>query len=118
MLDRLAGHEYYCLLDGYSGYNQIVIAPEDQENTTFTCPYCTFAFRRMSFGMCNALATFQRCTMAIFLDMVETNMEVFMDEFSVYGDDFDTCLEILVMVLQRCIDTNLVLKLGKVPLHG
>ena len=46
MLDRLVGHEYYYLLDGYSGYNQITIAPEDQEKTTFTCPYGTFAFRR------------------------------------------------------------------------
>ena len=58
MLDRLAGYSYYCFLDGYSRYNQIVIAPEDQEKTTFTCPYGTFAFRRMSFGLCNAPATF------------------------------------------------------------
>ena len=65
-MDRLARHEYYCFLDGYSGYNQIVIAPEDQEKTTFTCPYGTFAFRRMPFGLCNALGTFQCCMMAIF----------------------------------------------------
>nr|XP_016486708.1 PREDICTED: RNA-directed DNA polymerase homolog [Nicotiana tabacum] len=58
MLDRLAGHEYYCFLDGYSGYNQIVICPEDQEKTTFTCPYGIFAFKRLSFGLCNAPATF------------------------------------------------------------
>ena len=59
MLDRLADHEYYCFLDGYSSYNQIVIALKDQEKTTFTCPYGTFAFRRMLFGICNALDTFQ-----------------------------------------------------------
>ncbi|KAH9671423.1 hypothetical protein KPL70_017372 [Citrus sinensis] len=70
MLDRLAGKQYYCFLDGYSGYNHIAIALEDQENTTFTCPYGTFAFRRMSFGLCNAPATFQRCMMSIFSDMV------------------------------------------------
>ena len=58
MLDRLAGHPYYCFLDGYSGYNQIAIEPEDQEKTTFTYPYGTYAFRRMPFGLCNALATF------------------------------------------------------------
>ena len=58
MLDRLAGHPHFCFLDGYSGYNQIAIAPEDQEKTTFTCPYGTFAFRRMPFGLCNAPATF------------------------------------------------------------
>ncbi|KAK6140963.1 hypothetical protein DH2020_025296 [Rehmannia glutinosa] len=54
MLERLAGYEYYCFLDGYSGYNQIAIAPEDQEKTTFTCPYGTFAFRRMPFGLCTS----------------------------------------------------------------
>ena len=58
MLDRLAGHEYYCFLDGYSSYNQIAITPEDQEKTTFTCPYGTFAFRWMPFGLCNAPGTF------------------------------------------------------------
>ena len=71
MLNRLAGHEYYCFLGGYSGYNQITIAPEDQEKTTFTCPYGTFTFRRMPFGLCNAPSTFQRCMMAIFSSMVE-----------------------------------------------
>ena len=92
MLDRLAGHEYYCFLDGYSGYNQIAIAPEDQEKTTFTCPYGTFAFRRMPFGLCNASGTFQRCMMVIFSDMVEKTIEVFMDDFSVLGSSFDNCL--------------------------
>ncbi|KAL5548894.1 hypothetical protein UlMin_004125 [Ulmus minor] len=82
MVERLSGHEYYCFLDGYSGYNQIPLAPEDQENTTFTCPYDTFAYRRMSFGLCNAPATFQRCMMSIFSDMVEKYIEVFMDDFS------------------------------------
>jgi len=76
MLERLAGHPYYCFLDGFSGYFQIPIAPEDQEKTTFTCPYGTFAYRRMPFGLCNAPATFQRCMMAIFEDMVEDFREV------------------------------------------
>nr|GEU78918.1 hypothetical protein [Tanacetum cinerariifolium] len=60
MLERLAGNEYYCFLDGFSGYFQIPIDPQDQENTTFTCPYGTFAYRRMPFGLCNAPSTFQR----------------------------------------------------------
>ena len=113
MLDRLAGHDYYCFLDGYSGYNQIAIAPEDQDKTTFTCPYGTFAFRRMPFGLCNALGIFQRCMMAIFSYMVERTIEAFMDDFSVVGLSFDDCLENLRVVLRRCEETNLVLNWEK-----
>ena len=57
-LDRLAGFMLYYFLDEFSGYNQIHIAPEDQAKTTFTFPFGTFAFRRMSFGLCNAPTTF------------------------------------------------------------
>ncbi|KAK8632600.1 hypothetical protein V6N13_072990 [Hibiscus sabdariffa] len=107
MLDRLAGKPYYCFLDGYSGYNQIAIAPEDQSKTTFTCPYGTFAFRRMPFSLCNALATFQRCMTAIFSDMNEDFLEIFMDDFSTFGKDFTSYLSNLEKVLSRCEETNL-----------
>lgn len=113
MLERLANHSYYCFLDGYSGFFQIPIHPSDQEKTTFTCPYGTFAYRRMPFGLCNALATFQRCMMSIFSDLIEDKMEVFMDDFSVYGSSFASCLSNLCRVLERCEDTNLVLNWGK-----
>ncbi|XP_047264127.1 uncharacterized protein LOC124896587 [Capsicum annuum] len=84
MLDRLAGKEYYCFMDG-----------------------C------MPFGLCNAPATFQRCIMAIFSDMVEEFVEVFMDDFSVYGNSFEKCLQNLDKVLARCEETNLVLNWEK-----
>ena len=102
MLDRLAGHPHFYFLDGYSGYNQIATTPEDQEKTTFTCPYGTFAFRKMSFGLCNAHATFQRCMMSMFLDLTEEVMEIFMDDFTVYGSSFEYCLQNLGTVLHRC----------------
>nr|GEZ50543.1 hypothetical protein [Tanacetum cinerariifolium] len=92
MLERLVRNELYCFLDGFSGYFQIPIDPRDQEKTTFTCPYGTFAYRRMPFGLCNAPSTFQRCMLAIFHDMVEKTIEVFMDDFSVFGNSFENCL--------------------------
>ncbi|GJZ11361.1 reverse transcriptase domain-containing protein [Tanacetum coccineum] len=113
MLERLAGNEYYCFLDGFSGYFQIPIDPHDQEKTTFTCPYGTFAYRRMPFGLCNAPGTFQRCMMAIFHDMIEKTMEVFMDDFLVFGNSFGNCLSRLDKMLKRCEDTNLCLNWEK-----
>nr|GEZ44931.1 reverse transcriptase domain-containing protein [Tanacetum cinerariifolium] len=87
--------------------------PEGDEKTTFTCPYGTFAYRRMPFGLCNTSGTFQRCILAIFHDMVEKTMEVFMDDFSVFGNSFENCLSRLDKMLQRCKDTNLSLNWEK-----
>ncbi|GJT73916.1 reverse transcriptase domain-containing protein, partial [Tanacetum coccineum] len=94
MLERLAGNEYYCFLDGFSGYFQIPIDPLDQEKTTFTCPYGTFAYRRMPFGLCNAPGTFQRV-------------------FGDFSSPLFSCLSHLDKMLQRCEDTNLVLNWEK-----
>nr|GEY90518.1 reverse transcriptase domain-containing protein [Tanacetum cinerariifolium] len=113
MLERLVRNEFYCFLDGFSGYFQIPINPQDQEKTTFTCPYGTFAYRRMPFGLCNAPGTFQRCMMSIFHDMIEKTMEVFMDDFLVFGDSFSSCLTNLDKMLKRCEETNLVLNWEK-----
>ncbi|GJS16000.1 reverse transcriptase domain-containing protein [Tanacetum coccineum] len=108
MLER-----FYSFLDGFSGYFQILIDPQDQEKTTFTCPYGTFAYKRMPFGLCNAPGTFQRCMTAIFHDMIEKTMEVFMDDFSVFRDNFSKCLDNLDKMLNRCEETNLVLNWEK-----
>ncbi|GJW09205.1 DNA-directed DNA polymerase [Tanacetum coccineum] len=89
ILERLCGNEYYSFLDGFLGFFEIPIAPKDQEKTTFTCPYRSFAYRRMPFGLCIAPATFQRCMTTIFHDMVEDFMEVFIDDFSVFGIKVD-----------------------------
>ncbi|GJZ05950.1 reverse transcriptase domain-containing protein [Tanacetum coccineum] len=86
MLERLAGNEFYYLLDGFFG---------------------------MPFGLCNAPGTFQRCMVAIFHDMIEKTMKVFMDDFSVFGDSFFSRLSYLNMMLKRCEDTNLVLNKEK-----
>ncbi|KAF5755478.1 putative nucleotidyltransferase, Ribonuclease H [Helianthus annuus] len=95
ILERLAGQQFYCFLDGFSCYFQIPIAPEDQDKTTFTCPYGTYAYRRMPFELCNAPATFQRCMVAIFQDMIETSMEN------------------LERMLKRCMEMKLMLNWEK-----
>ncbi|GKF04838.1 reverse transcriptase domain-containing protein [Tanacetum coccineum] len=118
MLERLAGNEYYCFLDGFLGYFQIPIDPKDQEKTTFTCPYGMFAYRRMPsrrmpFGLCNAPGTFQRCMMAIIHDMIKKRIEVTMDDFSVFGNSFGNFLSRVDKMLQRFENTNLCLNWEK-----
>jgi len=109
VLDTLAGKKFFSFLDGFSGYNQIQIAPEDQDKTTFTCPWGTFAYRVLPFGLCNAPATFQRAILSMFADLINEGLEVYMDDFTPYGDDFEPALQNLEKVLQRCIDTRLCL---------
>lgn len=109
MLDILDGQEFYCFLDGNSSYNQIAIISKDQQKTTFTCPCGTFAFKRMLFGLCNAPKTFQRCMMTLFSKSIEKFMEVFMDDFSVFGETFHKCLHNLNQIIERCEETNLLL---------
>ncbi|GJR31799.1 reverse transcriptase domain-containing protein [Tanacetum coccineum] len=94
MLERHVGNKYFCFLDGFFGYFQIPIDPNDQEKTTFACPFGTYAYRRMPFGLCNAPATF-------------------MDDFSIFRNSFDTCLNNLDKMLQRCKDSHLVLNWEK-----
>nr|GEU85529.1 reverse transcriptase domain-containing protein [Tanacetum cinerariifolium] len=113
MLERLAGNQYYCFLDGFSGYFQIPIDSKDQEKTTFTCPYGTFAYRRMPFGLCNAPGTFQRCMMAMFHDIIKKTMVVFMDDFLVFKNSFQSYLSRLEKMLKRFEDTNLCLNWEK-----
>ena len=102
ILNHFARHEYYCFLDEYSSYNQITISPEDQEKTTFTCPYGTFAFMRMPFGLCNTRGTFQCCMRARFSNMVEKTIEVFMDDFYMIWKSFDNFMDNPSQALIRC----------------
>jgi hypothetical protein len=99
ILERLANHSF-CYLDGHSSYHQILIHSDDQSKSTFTCPYGTFTYRRMAFGLRNAPASFQRCMMTIFSDLIEKVIEVFIDDFFVYNKTFEDCLANLDKVLR------------------
>eukprot|EP00253_Pinus_taeda_P032891 PITA_32891 len=113
VLDNLAGKKFFSFLDGFSGYNQINIAPQDQDKTTFTSPWGTFAYRVLPFGLCNAPATFQRAVIGIFFDMLNDSLEIFMDEFTPYGVTFEDALQNLEKVLKRCIEAHLALSTEK-----
>ena len=113
ILDKLSGQGFYCFLEGSSGYIQLGIYPDDQEKMMFTCSFGTYAFQRMSSGLCNAPATFQRCMMAIFSDFIGESMEVLMDDFSVFRPSFDACLEHLTQIFYVCVKKCLVLSWEK-----
>ena len=114
LLKRISGQPFYRFLDGYSGYLQIEIAAKDQENSTFTCPFSTYAYRIMPFSLCNAPATFQRYMLSILSDLVELIMEVYMGDITVYGGNFEECLINQETILHMCIEKNLVLNREKV----
>jgi hypothetical protein len=100
---------YFSFLDDFSGYNQIQIAPEDQDKTTFTWPWGTFAYRVLPFGICNAPTTFQWDILGIFSYLVNDSLDIYMDDFTPYGDTFDMALDNLEKVLKRCKQTHLSL---------
>ena len=99
VLDTLYGKQYFSFIDGYSGYNQILIAPEDQDKTTFTCPWGTYAYRVLEFVLCNTPATFQRAVLGIFVDLIHDYVEVYMDGFTSYVNKFQEALDNLEKVL-------------------
>ncbi|XP_057853197.2 uncharacterized protein LOC131063406 [Cryptomeria japonica] len=99
-----SGKQFFSFLDGFSGYNQIRIAPEDQDKTTFTRPWGTFAYNVLPFGLCNAPATFQRAMLSIFADLVNDCVEVYMDDFTVHDNTYEEAKENLEKVLKRSKD--------------
>lgn len=109
VFDTLASKKLFSFLDGFNRYNQIRIALEDQDKTTFTCPLGKFTYNVLPFGLCNAPTTFQRVVLSIFVDLIHECVEVYMENFTVYGNTYEEAKGNLEKVLQRCEDTNLSL---------
>ena len=105
LLDEVAEKEMYTFLDGFSGYNQVKMAPEDRDKTAFITKWGVFVATVMMFGLKNAPATFQRMVQEIFYDYLTDFMKVFVDDFRVAGER--------AKHLQRCRDTRLKLNPAK-----
>jgi hypothetical protein len=108
ILEEVAGHERYTFMDGYSGYNQVMIAPEDRHKTAFTTPWGTFVWHVMPFGLCNAPSTFQRLVMYIFSDLLYKSMTVYIDDFSTQSQKEDH-LGHVRQSLERCRKVRMAL---------
>ena len=112
ILDAVAGHECYSFLDGFSGYNQVQIAMEDRIKTTFTTDWGTYAYTVMSFGLCNAPATFQRVMTVAFQDYLRHFMEIFLDDFCVFSTK-ETHAECLSKCFAQCKKYGISLNAAK-----
>ncbi|KAL3699575.1 hypothetical protein R1sor_017597 [Riccia sorocarpa] len=112
ILDKVAGREAYTFMDGYSGYNQVEIAPEDRKKTAFIIPWGAYAYARMPFGLSNAPATFQRLVIDTFAEYIGDFMEAFLDDFTVYGSA-NQHLQQLEKALIKCLENQIRLNLEK-----
>ena len=112
-MDTLARKKYFSFLDGYSGYNQISISPKDQDKTKFSCPWGTFAYSILPFGLCNAPTTFQRAIISSFADISHDCMEFYIDDFTTFEVTFEEEMMNLEKVLVRCQEHNLALNSEK-----
>ena len=85
ILQQVVEAERISMLDGFSGYNQIKVLPEDQEKTAFTTPWGTFMYAKMPFGLMNAGATFQRAMDIAFVGEIGNFVVIYMDDITVYS---------------------------------
>ena len=107
LLDNVVGHQMFPFMDGFSGYNQIRMAPEDEEKTAFYTPVGTYCYTVMPFGLKNAGATYQRAMQHIFADMLHQEMEDYVDDIIVKSKTRKDHLSTLIKVLQCCRAYNL-----------
>ena len=90
LVDNITGHSMLSFMDGFSRYNQIMMAPEDMEKTSFIIEWGTYCYQVMPFGLKNVGATYQRVTTTLFHEMMHRDVEVYVDDIIVkYRDRAD-----------------------------
>jgi len=102
ILQRVVGSSRISLLDGISGFNQILVHPDDQDKTTFTTPWGTFKYVKMPFGLKNAGATFQRAMDITFSKGIHDFLVVYLDELTPFSKSYQEHLKHLRKVFMAC----------------
>ncbi|MCR2847796.1 reverse transcriptase-like protein [Weizmannia coagulans] len=101
LVDITTDHAMLSFMDGFSRYNQILMAPEDMEKTSFTTEWGTYCYRVMPFGLKNAGATYQRAATTLFHDMMHRDVEVYVDDMIVKTRSRDDHLTVLQRFFNR-----------------
>jgi hypothetical protein len=102
ILQKVVGSSRISLLDGFSGYNQVLVHPDDQEKTTFTTPWGTFMYVKMPFGLMNAGATFQREMDIDFVEELGKFIVIYLDDITMFSQSDDEHLRHLRRVFEKC----------------
>ena len=89
LLQSVSGSSVMSFLDGFSGYNQVYVHPDDQEKTAFTTPWGTFMYAKMSFGLMNAGDTFQRAMDIAFVGLKDKFVLIYLDDLTVYSNNHE-----------------------------
>jgi hypothetical protein len=98
----MSGSNIFSLLDGFSGYNQVLVSEEDHLKTTFRTKWGTFAYKRMPFGLINAGATFQRAMDVDFRGLIHKCVVVYLDDVTVYSKNREEHIQHLTHIFERC----------------
>ena len=113
VIERVAGKEAYSFLDGFLGYNQVSIKPEDQHKTSFATEWGIFAYRVMPFGLTNAPATFQRLMSHAFKEYIRDFLEVYMDDLCIHSKKRAEHAEHLKLIFEKCQKYRICVNLEK-----
>eukprot|EP00253_Pinus_taeda_P010565 PITA_10565 len=102
ILQSVASLELMSFLDGFSGYNQILVHPDDRLKTTFRTKWGTYAYQKMPFGLINAGATFQREMDIDFKGLINRTIVVYLDDITVFSKERSNHLHDLNQIFQCC----------------
>ena len=99
---KVSGASVMSFLDGFSGYNQVAVHPDDQEKTAFTTPWGTFMYAKIPFGLMNAGATFHRAMDLDFVGLKDKFVLIYLDDLTVYSHSHRDHLQHLRRVFLKC----------------